>query len=174
MQVKSVIILIVCCYCMTAMIFAGNDENKPDTLVIENLTVQKGQPVTVNVSFINDQQLAALTIPLKITGDGFTIDTVLFSDGRVNYLRMRPITISKDRQSVIFGAICMTEAYIQPGTGLMATLILKTDSSFTGACVIDTTTMGPSSVLFTKANSHSFIPLVKSATITVSDSVQKK
>ena len=175
MRLKSVPTCIICLLLLTAAVCAGTDGNVPDTLYIESLNVTGNGPVAVKIKFSNDEDLAALTIPLALNGTGFKIDTVLYAESRVNYLRMRPITIAEDRQSIIFGAIVMTEAYISAGNGVAATLMLsRTDSMTAGSCVIDTTTMGPTGVLFTKISSESFIPVIVPGHIQTVDSTKTK
>jgi hypothetical protein len=138
---------------------ADHDENMPDTLMIEQVMVTEGDNVSLAVNFFNDQELAALTIPLGLVGDMYKIDSVSFVGSRVEYIKMKPVTIAENLSDVVFGAICMTEGYIQPGKGLMATLFLSAaPDAKSKSCVVDTITMGPASVLFTKKNSASFVP----------------
>jgi hypothetical protein len=144
----------------------ANDENARDTLMIDRVVAEGEANVALNVNFANDQELAALTIPLGLIGDGYLIDSVSFTGSRVEYLKMRPVTIAESRTEVVFGAICMTEDYIPPGQGLMATLHLsRAPSAKSKKCVVDTITMGPASVLFTLKSSASFVPEFKSGMI---------
>jgi len=151
---------------LTAIPTLANDENLPDTLIIEKVQAVKGAKAAMKIDFVNDQELAALTIPIGIVGDAYEIDSVSFVGSRVEYLKMRPVTISEGRKEVVFGAICMTEDYIPVGRGLMATLYLSpAKSSKSDFCVVDTVTIGPASVLFTKKNSASFIPEFQSGLV---------
>jgi hypothetical protein len=135
------------------------DDNTPDTLYIDRVYTEKGAQVALKVDFVNDEELAALTIPLSIVGDLYLIDSVSFIGSRVEYLKMRPVTIYEGKKQVVFGAICMTEDYIQPGRGLMATVYLSpSNTAKEKYCMVDTTTLGPASLLFTKISSASFIP----------------
>ncbi len=136
----------------------GNDGNVPDTLIIERVSAEPGAGVAVKVSFVNDEELAALTIPLSLEGSGYAIDSVSFAGSRVEYLSMRPVTIKENKKDVLFGAIVMTEDYIPTGRGLMATLYLSPTGENSEPSMIDTTTIGPASVLFTKTSSASFVP----------------
>lgn len=156
------------CLVSLVSLASGNDENMPDSLVIERVEVPPGANAVIKIDFVNDQELAALTIPLSVIGGGMTIDSVSFVGSRVEYLKMRPVTIADNRKDVVFGAICMTEDYVPAGRGLMATLYLSpTDSVKTDLCMIDTTTVGPASVLFTKKDSASFIPEFASGMVTI-------
>jgi len=165
MRFKTLLIVVFCLLMATSATMA-NDDNLPDTLMIGHVEVEKGAKVALNIDFVNDQELAALTIPLGLVGDAYAIDSVSFVGSRVEYLKMRPVTIAENRKEVVFGAICMTEDYIPAGKGLMATLYLSPmDSPKSDVCMVDTITMGPASVLFTKQSSASFIPEFQSGMI---------
>jgi hypothetical protein len=152
-----------------------HDENMPDTLMIDQVMIEKGEKVSLAVSFFNDEELAALTIPLGIVGDMYKFDSVSFVGSRIEYIKMKPVTIAENLTDVVFGAICMTEGYIQPGKGLMATLYLSPkNSSKSQSCEIDTITMGPASVLYTKTNSASFIPEFRKGKIALKSAVEEK
>ena len=156
------------CTVFAASATMANDENLPDTLMIDKIQAEKGAPVALKVSFVNDQELAALTIPFGLVGDLYAIDSVSFVGSRVEYLKMRPVTIAESHKEVVFGAICMTEDYIPAGKGLLATIYLSSMANAKADfCVIDTVTMGPASVLFTKKNSESFIPEFQSGLISL-------
>lgn len=136
----------------------NNDGNAPDTLMIERVNAEQGAGVALKIQFFNDEELAALTIPLSLKGTGYTIDSVSFAGSRVEYLSMRPVTIKENKKDVVFGAIVMTEDYIPVGRGLMATLYLSPTGKDSEPTFVDTTTIGPASVLFTKTSSASFVP----------------
>lgn len=141
-----------------AISLTNNDGNAPDTLIIERVKAEEGAGVALKIQFFNDEELAALTIPLSLKGTGYTIDSVSFAGSRVEYLGMRPITIKENKKDVVFGAIVMTEDYIPAGRGLMATLYLSPTGKDSEPTFVDTTTIGPASVLFTKKSSASFVP----------------
>ncbi len=169
MRLMSIIAMICLLFCMSTTGMAQNDENAPDTLTLQTAKALPDNRIAVDINFFNDQPLAALTIPLQIAGAGLKIDTVLFTDSRIDYLRIKPVTITEDRRSVVFGAICMTEAYIAAGSGPVATLILSSaDKKPITECGVDTTTISPANILFTKPDSKSFIPVVNMGTIMVS------
>jgi hypothetical protein len=161
---------------LTVGMAAANDDNLPDTLKIDKIEVEKGGPAVVKVEFVNDEELAALTIPLAVVGGLYKIDSVSFTGSRVEYLKMRPVTIAEDKSKVVFGAICMTEDYIPAGKGLMATIFLspsKVVSPKADFVVIDTTTIGPASMMFTKISSASFIPEFSAGMISHKKPVKK-
>lgn len=163
------VILCVAGIMLLTSIAAAQDESLPDTLSIGKAVAIKAGQYAVQVNFVNDQNLAAVTIPLIIRGKGATIDSVSFVDSRVAYLSMRPITIAEDRQRVIFGAIQFTESEIPPGKGLLATIyVTLTDLAENGSVEIDTATFGTTSLLFTLPSSESFVPQFIPGPITVS------
>jgi hypothetical protein len=144
------------------------DGKTPDTLIVDQVEVQKGSGVALEIHFVNDEELAALTIPLRVLGGGYKIDSISFAGSRIEYLSMRPVTIKENKKDVIFGAIVMTEEYIPPGRGLMAKMYLSpTGDEKAGKTVVDTTTIGPASVLFTKTNSASFVPKVRPGAVAI-------
>lgn len=174
MRSLTLLVTFICMVFATSVITA-NDGNLPDTLMVDRVQVEKGGKAALNVNFVNDEELAALTIPLGLVGDMYLIDSVSFVGSRVEYLKMRPVTIAENRTEVVFGAICMTEDYIPAGRGLMATVFLSpVDSAKSDFCVIDTITMGPASVLFTKVNSASFIPEFQSGMLSLQKEVKKE
>ncbi len=149
--------------CLAPVVMANdkNDDGVTDSMVINTVAALKGGKMAVLVEFVNDQELAGLTIPLSVKGSGVKIDSVSFAGSRVEYINTRPVTIDKSGQKVVFGAICMTEDYIAPGRGLMATLYLSgPDALKPEQITVDTTTIHPAKLLFTKASSASFVPAV--------------
>lgn len=158
MNLKTIVVFFVTMTILCASAFA-QDANQPDSLIIGPVQIERGSSAAIKIEFFNDQKLAAITIPLRVIGEGLRIDSVSFSGSRVEYLRTRPITIGRDGQFTVFGAICMLENYISPGKGLLATLYVHaSDSAQLGSCYIDTTTIGPATILFTKTNSVSLVP----------------
>jgi len=142
----------------SAKSLTAHDGNAPDTLMVEQVKADQGAGVALKINFSNDEELAALTIPLSVKGTGYSIDSVSFAGSRVEYLSMRPVTIKENKKDIVFGAIVMTEDYIPVGHGLMATLYLSPTGKNADATLVDTTTIGPATVLFTKASSASFVP----------------
>lgn len=174
MILKTVFVLIIGMAILSGPTFA-QDDNQPDSLFIGQLKIERGGTGSIEINFFNDQELAALTIPLQLIGEGFRIDSISFAGSRVEYLKTRPITIGKEGRHVVFGAICMLEEYIQPGKGLMATLYVRAlESAKSSSCTIDTTTIGPATVLFTKTNSVSLVPRCTLGKIEISPISKKK
>ena len=150
------------------------DENAPDTLLIGKAVPEKAGKATVRIEFVNDQDLAALTIPIAVKSAGVKVDSVSFTGSRVEYVKTRPVTI-KDNGQIIFGVICMTEDFIGPGRGLMATVYMSVnDSAKVDQIKVDTTTIHPAELLFTKANSASFVPAVVQGALKAPEAAKKE
>lgn len=153
--------LLVLCAAMLLFVsgaIAGSG-SKTDSLIVENVTVTKGGTVAVKIEFVNTVDLGAVTVPLRVKSKGTTIDSVSFAGGRLEYLRAKPVTIAEDKDKVVFGAICMTEAYVAPGRGHLATVYLTVpDAVMSNPITIDTVTIHPATLLFTKSNSLSYVP----------------
>lgn len=150
------------------------DDSVPDTMLIGKAAPIKAGKTAVRIEFVNDQELAALTIPLAVNGAGIKVDSLSFAGSRVEYIKTRPVTI-KENGRIIFGVICMTEDFIAPGRGLMATLYLSAgDSTKAEQIKIDTTTIHPANLLFTKSNSASFVPAVVQGALKVPDAAKKE
>jgi hypothetical protein len=151
----------------------AQETNKVDSLIIDKVEMEKGGKAAVKIYLVNSQELAGLTIPLGLAGKGVKIDSLSFSGSRVEYIKMKPVTVAKDQKQVVFGAITMTEDYLPAGRGLMATLFVSADSAFAGKCSIDTTTIGPASVLYTKKDSYNYVPNFSSGSISLKDPSKK-
>ncbi|MDD4052239.1 MAG: hypothetical protein PHR28_10135 [candidate division Zixibacteria bacterium] len=150
------------------------DDNAPDTLLIGKAALLKAGKATVRIEFINDQDLAALTIPIGVKGAGVKVDSVSFAGSRVEYVKTRPVTINENGQ-IIFGVICMTEDFVAPGRGLMATLYMSvSDSAKVDQIKVDTTTVHPAELLFTKASSASFVPTVVQGALKAPEAAKKE
>jgi hypothetical protein len=150
------------------------DDSAPDSILFGSPAPLKAGKTAVRIEFVNDQDLAALTIPIVVKGGGVKVDSLSFAGSRVEYIKTRPVTI-KDNGRVVFGVICMTEEYIGPGRGLMATLYLTVPDSLKAEQIkIDTTTIHPANLLFTKSNSASFIPKVVQGALKTPDATKKE
>lgn len=171
---RTVIISII----MAGMIFiAGSaraeETTMKDSLIIEKAEISKGGAAVVKIMCVNSQELAGLTVPLVLGGKGVQIDSLSFAGSRVEYIKMKPVTIDENKKKVVFGAITMTEDYLPVGRGLLATLYLSTDSSFAGKCAIDTTTVGPASAMYTKKDSYGYVPRISSGLVSFKEPAKK-
>lgn len=148
----------------------ASDIPEADTLIIESVETSQSGSVAVRIEFVNQSELGALTIPIGIYHDGVLIDSVSFAGSRVNYIKTKPVTITPDRRRVVFGAISMTESYIPPGRGLLATLYITVPDSLLGEIiVIDSATVRPATLLFTRFDSASYAPACKAGSVKLID-----
>jgi hypothetical protein len=162
-------VLIICLF-MLISISQANDENGSDSLIIEEFSFDENGKAVTDFIIVNDQELAAITIPITLRGAGVTIDSVSFAGGRFEYLKMLPVTIAENKYSIVFGAIVVTEEYVAPGRGLLAKMYLSSDTARKDiSCVIDTTTVKPATLMFTKTSSASFVPTFIQGTIAIEE-----
>lgn len=149
---------------------SANDPGERDTLYLESVNVDPGQKAVVEVSFFSDEELSALTIPLAWSSADISLDSVSFVGSRIDYISTKPTTVYNDIQKVVFGAVVFFEAYIAPGTGLMATLYFDVPPGTPDQFVyLDSTTHPPAELLFTNLDASSFTPEVISGTIQIGD-----
>lgn len=146
------------------------DPGERDTLFIESVAVDPGQKAIVEVNFFNDEDLAALTIPLGWSSADITLDSISYAGGRIDYIATKPYTVYNSIQKVVFGAIVFLEANIPPGNGLMATLYFDVPPGTPDQFVyVDSTRHAPAELLFTNVNSTNFTPEVVSGEIRIGD-----
>jgi hypothetical protein len=174
MRILAVFLCLISGSCLASDMTVRN-HNLPDSLLIEKIEVEKSGQVAVRMELVNSEDLGAVTIPLIIRGEGTKFDSVSFVGSRLEYLATRPVTITGQGRMVIFGAICITEDYIAPGRGLLATLYVDIpDSLENKPIIIDSVTVHPASLLFTRSNSASYLPQFVPGSISVVKSTDKQ
>lgn len=150
----------------------ANDPGVRDTLYVGSVQVDAGQQAVVPITFVNDEQLGAVTVPLSWSSPDITLDSVSFVGSRIAYVGTKPLTIYNDSQKVVFGAIVIFEEFIQPGSGLMATLYFDVPPGTPDQFVyIDTALVGPAYVLFTNTDATNFTPEFEQGTIQIGESI---
>lgn len=152
----------------------ANDPGARDTLFVESVAVDAGQKAVVHVNFFNDEELAALTIPLAWDSPDITLDSVpdsvLFAGSRVAYVKTKPVSVYNDEQVVVIGVVVFMEAFIPPGEGLLITLYFDVPPGTPDQFVhVDSTTYAPAELLFTNTNASNFTPVMKPGVITIGD-----
>jgi len=154
--------------CLAGTAFGQADPGERDTVTVANVVTDEGQKVVVDVTFYNDEELGALTIPLSWSSPDITLDSVSYVGSRVSYVNNKPITIDNENQTVIFGCIVFFEAYIQPGTGLAGKLYFDVPPGTPGQFVfIDSTTVTPATLVLNKADGSGFVPEFNQGVMTV-------
>lgn len=135
------------------------------TLYIENLSENKWK-LTAHV--FNDEELAALEIPLKFTAGiaKLFVDSVSFTGSRIDFFEMKNSRVDTTSQTMKFGGI----AYISPnkpplaaGNGEVGTVYFSVrDKRKPGPFAVDTTTFPPNStLLLVDVNAKSIVPVLK-------------
>jgi hypothetical protein len=167
-------LLVVALWCAASVMGQGpaNDPGIRDTLYVASVQVDAGQQAVVPVTFVNDEELGGLTIPLAWTSPDISLDSVSFVGSRIDYIGTKPLTIHNDQQNVVFGAVVILEEYIQPGSGLMATLYFNVPPGAPDQFVyIDSALVGPAYLLFTLPDSRNFTPEFFQGRIQIGESV---
>ena len=170
---KNRMLLVMLLILLTASVALGqNDLNERDTLFVGSAEVDAGQQAVIEVTFFNDEVLGAVTIPMIWDSPDITLDSVSFAGGRLNYISTKIVTPYPEDQTVVFGVIVFSEALIQPGTGLAATMYFDIPPGTPDQYItLDTTTRGPASLFFTNESSFNFAPVYIGGTIKVGDPV---
>ncbi len=141
-----------------------------DTMYVSSAEVDPGEKAVIELSFVNDEELGALTIPMKWNSPDISLDSVSFLGSRIAYVGTKPVTIDNDNQTLLFGVIIFLEPNIQPGSGLMATLYFDVPPGTPDQFVtVDSTTIPPAGLLFTNPDATNFIPEFRSGTITIGE-----
>ncbi len=160
-------------WCAAGALAQGtNDPGTRDTLYVGSVQVDAGQQAVLPISFFNDEELGALTIPLSWSSPDITLDSISFAGSRIGYITTKPYSIFNDSQKVVFGAVVIMEDYIQPGSGLMATLYFDVPPGTPDQLIhLDSALVGPAHMLFTNTNGTSFVPVFFPGTIQVGESL---
>ncbi len=164
----------VALFCAAGVMAQGpaNDPGIRDTLYVGSVQVDAGQQAVVPVSFVNDEALGALTIPLGWSSPDITLDSVSFVGSRVAYIGTKPLSIFNADQEAVFGAVVLFEEFIQPGSGLLATLYFDVPAGTPDQFVyIDSALVGPAYLLFTNTDATNFTPEFVQGTIQIGESI---
>jgi|WetSurMetagenome_2_1015567.scaffolds.fasta_scaffold32600_2 hypothetical protein len=165
--------LSVCVLILTMAAAAwGQDPGHPDTMYIGSVSTTAGHKAVVSVNIYNDEELAALTVPLHWDSPAITLDSVSFAGSRIAYIASKPVSIYNGTQGVVFGCIVFVEANIPSGNGLAATLYFNIPTGTPDQFVhIDTTTIDPANPLFTNPDASSFVPIIQPGKITIGNPI---
>lgn len=104
------------------------DPGIPDTVRVETVFLPAGSTTfDVNVSFFNDEQLMAISIPFVWDSPDISCESVIFTGSRVDYIYTKGHEIDNAQRYVIAYVIVFFESLIQPGEGLFCTLRFSVD-----------------------------------------------
>lgn len=117
--------------CSVASVAAENKPRdafgKPDKIIIEIAQLSAKGQWAVGVLLDNDEELAAITVPLRF-GESvgqFRLDSVLFTETRVNYFSLKITNSSDTLNTVLIGLLANlgdNKPPLEPGYGPVARL----------------------------------------------------
>ncbi len=124
--------------------------------------------VRVRVRFSNVDLLSGVAIPLHVSGNGFTVDSVSFVGSRVADVAVLESRIDSLAQTVALVALVDTEL-IRRGTGVFASLYFTLEEESRGQTLaIDTTTIREESLVYVDSTGQTEIsPEFRSGEISV-------
>ncbi len=96
-----------------------------DTVEVENVVASSGSQVVVSVYEFNDEEIGALTLPLKYSSQYLVCDSVSFTGSRVEYISAKPVNIDTVQGTIKIGAICVLEPPLSPGRGKLVALFFR-------------------------------------------------
>jgi hypothetical protein len=158
-----------------ALIFVGainlmaQDVGNPDTLRIDSVKVMQGGKATVNVDFYNDEELAAIELPIIYSSADISIDSISYVGSRVDYLSTKIATINNPSRQAVTAVFVILEANISPGNGLFCKIYFNIPAGIPDQKItIDTAFYPPGSQLtFIDVNAEGFAPIFKIGKIIV-------
>jgi len=178
MRTKAVLVLFVILFGLTAVATAqesltgaraddntpvlqlkADDPGVPDTLRITDVTATAGTKAVMDVYMYNDEELAALTMPIKWSSSAVTLDSVSWVGSRLSYIATKPVTINNTNRTVNIGVVVLFETYIPAGQGLAFKLYFDVPAATPDQVVtVDSTTIGPAYFSYTLTSSADFVP----------------
>ena len=144
--------------CLAVLLIAGgawaqkDGFGKPDTLYLEPYKID-AQHWGVNIALFNDQEVLALSLPIKFMSGKAKIiaDSTVFTGGRVENFRVKNARIDTATQCITIALINDIGVSVPPlssGTGRIATIFVSAmDGQDIEYLVVDTTTTMPSNTL---------------------------
>lgn len=163
--ILAVLTLVLC-----GSVFA-QDPGIPDTLRIDSIQVDPGDPAVVDLSFYNDQAMASLQIPLTWSSPDITLDSVSYVGSRVDYIASKLYNLDNPNQKVLAVVIVLFEEDIPAGDGLFARLYFNIPTGTPDQIVyLDTLSYTPvDNPLFITALSESYPPILKTGKIVIGE-----
>lgn len=148
--------------------FAQKDEfGKVDTIYAESYKIDKTN-WAVNVTLVNDEEILALSLPLKLFAGKTKIfaDSTVFKNGRADHFRVKNARSDTATQCVTIGLINdigVSVPPMNPGRGRIATIFVSSmDGSPIEFLEVDTTTTPPGNIMqMVKPKVEEIIPAFK-------------
>lgn len=166
---KSIFTLLVLALCLTAATaMAQNDPiGKTDTVTLKIETLSENKWM-VSVHVWNDEDLAALDIPIRFTAGvaRVMVDSVSFKNTRISYFAQKYAPIDTANQIMHFGGIAYMgtdKPPLAPGEGVVARVYFSVaGDKKPGPFTVDTTTVPPNSTLMlVDRNAKIIVPALK-------------
>jgi len=101
-----------------------------DSVEVGNVFSVPGALAVVSVYGFNDEEIGALTLPLKYSSENMICDSVSFAGSRIEYINSKPVAIDTILRTIKIGAITVLEPPLSPGSGKLADLFftIKADA----------------------------------------------
>jgi hypothetical protein len=96
-----------------------------DSVKVEDVVTFPGDQVVVSVYEFNDEEIEAITLPLKYQSQDIVCDSVSFIGSRIDYINTKPVSIDTNEGTIKLGAISINEAPLSPGEGKLADLFFR-------------------------------------------------
>ena len=156
MRGNLVLTVALCLLVLSSSLVWGYDDKfgKPDTCKVTVVQKEKSNKVEAKVFLFNDEDLAALTVPLKF-GDSkkssLYCDSVSYVKTRVDYFSWKTGWIDSTANTVLIGLIADLSGKkppLKPGSGQIATVYFSVKKGAKPTeVVLDTCFVKPSNVL---------------------------
>lgn len=146
----------------------AQDPGAPDTVRVFTATGYPGGKVVLSVTGFNDENLAALQIPLKFPSASLVADSVSYVGSRLAGAPIQPVSIDSIEQTLSFGAVYFNPPYVGSGDGLLGKVYFSIKPTAVAETVIIDTVIRPPSVLtFTDPSANEWIPKFKPGKIII-------
>lgn len=96
-----------------------------DSVKVDNVLGTPGSQAVVSVYQFNDQEIGALSLPLKYSGENVICDSVSFAGSRIEYIDSKPVTIDTIQGTIKIEATVLSEPPLSPGSGKMVDLFFR-------------------------------------------------
>ncbi|OGC94416.1 MAG: hypothetical protein A2142_07235 [candidate division Zixibacteria bacterium RBG_16_48_11] len=142
---KTSILLISLVFLLTSPSLA-QDPGVSDTVRISSATGTPGGKVILSVTGYNDEDLAAVLIPLRFPSSSLVAESISYIGSRLSGASIQPVFIDSTNQTLSFGGVYFG-APLPPGDGLFAKIYFSIKSDAVAETVVIDTLFSPPSVL---------------------------
>ncbi|MGB5107280.1 MAG: HYR domain-containing protein [Candidatus Zixiibacteriota bacterium] len=143
-----------------------------DTVLVSHEMSFPGEPVGVELTFTNFEELAGMSAGLTWSSSDVMLDSVSFQGSRIDYIGTKITTINNGARTLALGVLRIPpEPLVSVGTGLWATLWFTVDGAAAAQVVtIDTVFIQPGvELLFNDLAANSIYPQFGAGSITIQD-----